>query len=58
MSPDEEQAMPPRKRLAVLRAEMEGRLAALEGGDGWELHGAHLKWLTAAIYDLEHGDAR
>lgn len=50
---DEEKAMPPAKRLAVLRAEMEGRLAALEGGARWDDHGKHVRWLGGEIWDLE-----
>lgn len=49
-------AAPPAKKLAMLRAELDGRLAALEGGDDWSggsKHGANIKWLAGEIWELE-----
>jgi len=53
LSTEEEMAMEPAQRVVVLRAEMEGRLAALEGGSEWKHHGNELKWLAAEIWRLE-----
>jgi hypothetical protein len=49
-------AAPPSKKLAILRAEMEARLAALEGGAPWgdpTKHGTSIKWLAGEIWELE-----
>lgn len=49
-------AAPPAKKLAMLRAELEARMAALEGGDAWaggSKHGANVKWLAGEIWELE-----
>lgn len=53
---EEEQAMPPAQRAAVLKAEMEARLAALEGGADPVKHIGQIKWCAAAIYALTHKD--
>ena len=53
LSTEEEMAMDPAQRVAVLRAEMEGRLAALEGGAKWADHGNSIKWLGGEIWRLE-----
>lgn len=55
ISGEEMKSWPPKKRLAVLKAEMEGRLAALEGGAAWEEHGKHIRWIAAEIYEITGG---
>lgn len=50
---EEEIAMEPAKRRAVLKAETEARLAALEGGADPRKHIGEIKWLAAEIWELE-----
>jgi hypothetical protein len=52
LTPDEEKAMPPAQRIAVLSAEIDARLAALEDGDDIERHLNNLKWIAAEIWRL------
>jgi hypothetical protein len=44
---------PAAKRVAALKAEMEGRFAALSGGEAYEQHQRHLRYLGAEIWELE-----
>lgn len=50
---EEEKAFEPAKRLFVLKAEHEARLAALEGGADWHKHLWQIKWLAAEIWEME-----
>lgn len=50
---EEEKSFSPSKRIAVLSAEMDARLAALEGGDDYATHQSHIKWIAAMIWDLK-----
>lgn len=54
MTPAEYEARARRKRIVTLKAEMEGRLAALEGGAEWADHGQNIKRLAEMIWDLEN----
>ena len=56
MTPEEEKNMPRGQRIAVLKAEMEARLAALEGGDQYRYHGSDIKWIAAKLWDLENSE--
>lgn len=56
LTPDEEKAMPPAQRAAVMRAEMDARLSALEGGARYDHHGANIKWLAARIWEIERDE--
>jgi len=53
LTPEELAALPSGAMLAVLKAEQESRLAALEGGARWRDHGQQIKWLAAKIWELE-----
>ena len=52
--PQEMKFWPSAKRIAVMRAEMDARMAALEGGAEWEHHFSNITWLAGAIWDLEN----
>jgi hypothetical protein len=49
-----ERTMPTAQRIAVMQAELDARLSALEGGESWDRHAHHIKWLAAAVWQLEH----
>ena len=51
---EEEQAMPPAQRIAVLQAEIDARLAALRGGADPGKHIGNIKWCAAAMWALDY----
>ena len=53
LTAEQEKNMPPRQRIVVIKAEIDARLAALEGGEPSEKHLGHIKWLASRQWEVE-----